>query len=118
MRYTHRDMPRVFRVPFGSWFLPIVGSLLCILLMINTSKATAYRFLVWTAIGQIIYFCYGFRHSIGRPSATQQEHANSPEEVRHSMKDVAINRRSVKVQPDVIEVISNAPDDEIIVMYL
>ncbi|CAF5114205.1 unnamed protein product, partial [Rotaria sp. Silwood1] len=33
MRYTHKDMQRVFRVPFGSWLIPIIGSLLCILLM-------------------------------------------------------------------------------------
>ncbi|CAF3413645.1 unnamed protein product [Rotaria sp. Silwood1] len=63
MRYTHKDMQRVFRVPFGSWLIPIIGSLLCILLMKGITKPTCYRFLVWTAIGQIIYFSYGFWHS-------------------------------------------------------
>ncbi|CAF4173629.1 unnamed protein product, partial [Rotaria sordida] len=63
MRYTHGDMQRVFQVPFGSWLVPIVGSLLCILLMKGISKATGFRFLVWTALGQIIYFSYGFWHS-------------------------------------------------------
>ncbi|CAF3056029.1 unnamed protein product [Rotaria sp. Silwood2] len=47
MRYTHRDVQRVFQVPFGSWLIPTIDSLLCILLM----------------IGQIIYFFYGFWHS-------------------------------------------------------
>ncbi|CAF3556104.1 unnamed protein product [Rotaria sp. Silwood1] len=56
-------MQRVFRVPFGSWLIPIIGSLLCILLMTGITKPTCYRFLVWTAIGQIIYFSYGFRNS-------------------------------------------------------
>ena len=63
MRYTHGDMQRVFQVPFGPWLVPIVGSLLCILLMKGITKATGFRFLVWTALGQIIYFSYGFWHS-------------------------------------------------------
>ncbi|CAF2974033.1 unnamed protein product [Rotaria sp. Silwood2] len=63
MRYTHRDMQRSFQVPFGSWLIPTIGSLLCILLMKGITKATGFRFLVWIALGQIIYFSYGFWHS-------------------------------------------------------
>ncbi|CAF1458652.1 unnamed protein product, partial [Rotaria sordida] len=63
MRYTHGDIQRIFQVPFGSWLIPIIGSLLCILLMSGITKPTAVRFLVWTALGQIIYFSYGFWHS-------------------------------------------------------
>ncbi|CAF3950618.1 unnamed protein product [Rotaria sordida] len=63
MRYTHGDMQRIFQVPFGSWLIPTIGSLLCILLMSGITKPTAVRFLVWTALGQIIYFSYGFWHS-------------------------------------------------------
>jgi hypothetical protein len=56
-------MPRVYRVPFGRWLIPISGILSCLLLMKGLSKGTVYRFVVWTIIGQIIYFSYGFRHS-------------------------------------------------------
>ncbi|CAF2603742.1 unnamed protein product [Rotaria sp. Silwood2] len=63
MRYTHRNIPRTFEVPFGSWLIPTTGSLLCILLMKGITKATGYRFLAWTVLGQIIYFSYGFWHS-------------------------------------------------------
>ncbi|CAF3902786.1 unnamed protein product [Rotaria sordida] len=63
MRYTHGDMQRPFKVPFGSWLIPTIGSLLCILLMKSITKTTGFRFLVWTALGQIIYFSYGFWHS-------------------------------------------------------
>ncbi|CAF4657332.1 unnamed protein product, partial [Rotaria sp. Silwood2] len=49
--------------PFGSWLIPTIGSLLCILLMKGITKATGFRFLVWIALGQIIYFSYGFWHS-------------------------------------------------------
>ncbi|CAF3845479.1 unnamed protein product [Rotaria sordida] len=45
MRYTHGDMPRPFKVPFGSWLIPTIGSLLCILPMIGITKGTGFRFL-------------------------------------------------------------------------
>ncbi|CAF0958515.1 unnamed protein product [Rotaria sordida] len=66
MRYTHKHIPRIFKVPFGSWLIPTIGSLLCILLMKGITKGTGFRFLVWTALGQIIYFSYGFWYSKGR----------------------------------------------------
>ena len=72
MRYTHQDMPRTFRVPFGPCLIPIVGSLLCILLMKDTSKEAGLGLLVWTAIGQIVYFSYGFWHSKRRRRALEQ----------------------------------------------
>jgi hypothetical protein len=63
MRYTHVDMQRPFEVPFGRWLIPTVGALLCILLMKGISKDTGYRYLVWTGIGQVIYFSYGYWYS-------------------------------------------------------
>jgi amino acid transporter len=66
MRFTHGDMPRSFRVPFGPWLIPVIGCLLCILLLINTTKGTAIRFGIWMAVGQIVYFSYAFRHSRAR----------------------------------------------------
>ena len=116
MRYTHRDMPRVFRVPFGSWFVPTVGSLLCILVMIGTSKATAYRFLVWTGIGQIIYFSYSFRHSKGR-SMLQQHVINTPGAVRPILKTVAENSTHADIELNVISEISNGHDEDVIEQY-
>ena len=66
MRYRHGDMARSYKVPFGPWLIPIVGILLCILLLINTTKGTAVRFVIWMVVGHIFYFCYGFRHSKAR----------------------------------------------------
>jgi hypothetical protein len=62
-------MQRTFRVPFGSWLIPTLGSLLCILLFTGIKEGAIYVFLVWTAIGQIFYFSYGFWHSKRRPPA-------------------------------------------------
>ncbi|CAF1933632.1 unnamed protein product [Rotaria magnacalcarata] len=56
-------MPRGFKVPCGKWLIPTVGSLLCVLLLKGISKATGFRFLAWTLLGQVIYFLHGFWHS-------------------------------------------------------
>jgi len=63
MRYTHGDIPRGFRIPFGAWPIPTVGAFLCVLLLINASMETGIRIGVCMGIGQIIYFSYGFWHS-------------------------------------------------------
>ncbi|CAM4868797.1 unnamed protein product [Rotaria socialis] len=63
MRFTHKDMPRGFKVPCGKWLIPTVGSLLSVLLLKGVSKATGFRFLAWTLLGQVIYFSYGYWHS-------------------------------------------------------
>ncbi|CAF3807643.1 unnamed protein product [Rotaria sordida] len=82
MRYTHRDISRAFEVPFGSWLIPTVGSLLCILLMKCITKATGFRFLAWTALGQIIYFSYGFWHSKQRILRKSKSVVGSVESLR------------------------------------
>nr|ACI90398.1 cationic amino acid transporter-like protein [Philodina roseola] len=67
MRYTHRGVKRSFSVPLGPWVIPVVGGLLCILLLVNTTKGTAIRYAIWMGIGQIVYFGYSYRHStVGR----------------------------------------------------
>ena len=63
MRFTHKNEPRGFRVPFGPWLIPPIGAILCVLLMITSSKQTGIRLAVWMAIGQVLYFAYGFWHS-------------------------------------------------------
>jgi APA family basic amino acid/polyamine antiporter len=63
MRFTHEDMSRSFEVPLGPWIVPVTGILLCILLLVNTTKGTAIQFGVWMGIGHIIYFSYGFWRS-------------------------------------------------------
>ncbi|CAF3422335.1 unnamed protein product [Rotaria socialis] len=76
MRFTHKDMPRGFEVPCGRWLIPTIGSLLCMLLMKGVSRATAFRFLAWTILGQIFYFSYGYWHS-KRRRLRKNEESNS-----------------------------------------
>ena len=62
LRKTKPDLERGYRVPFVPWF-PIIGSLLCVYLMRYLSLETWLRFIGWMALGLIIYFLYGIRHS-------------------------------------------------------
>lgn len=68
MHFTHKEVPRGFRIPLGPWVIPPIGALLCLLLMITSSKETGIRLAVWLGIGQIIYFTYGFWNSKLRAS--------------------------------------------------
>lgn len=62
LRRRRPDLPRAFRVPAA----PLVASvsvLLCLYLMLNLTGDTWVRFLVWMALGMVVYLGYGRRHS-------------------------------------------------------
>lgn len=63
MRYTNPDAPRPFKVPLVP-FVPILGMLACLLLMLSLPAENWYRLIIWMAIGLAIYFAYGRRHSV------------------------------------------------------
>jgi APA family basic amino acid/polyamine antiporter len=62
LRRTRPDLPRAFRTPLVPW-VPILAVLACLWLMINLSALTWVRFLIWMAIGVVVYFTYSVRHS-------------------------------------------------------
>jgi APA family basic amino acid/polyamine antiporter len=62
LRRTRPDLPRSFRTPWVP-VLPILSALACFYLMLNLAIETWIRFLVWMAIGFVIYFVYGRVHS-------------------------------------------------------
>jgi APA family basic amino acid/polyamine antiporter len=67
LRRKRPDLKRSFRVPFSPW-LPGLSALVCLYLMINLTVETWLRFLIWLAIGFVIYFLYSRRHSrLGQP---------------------------------------------------
>jgi amino acid transporter len=43
--------------------IPVLGLISCFYLMAQESHTNWYRFLVWLAIGLVIYFTYGYRNS-------------------------------------------------------
>jgi APA family basic amino acid/polyamine antiporter len=62
LRRTRPDLKRGFRVPWSP-VLPILSAALCFWLMLNLTTLTWVRFLVWLAIGIVIYLLYGRRRS-------------------------------------------------------
>jgi APA family basic amino acid/polyamine antiporter len=62
LRRTRPDLPRAYKVPFSPW-LPLLGILFAVYLMIDLPLSTWIRFLVWLAIGVVIYAVYGYRRS-------------------------------------------------------
>jgi APA family basic amino acid/polyamine antiporter len=60
LRIREPERPRGFRVPFGP-VIPVLSVLSCFLLMAGLPIITWYRFLIWLAIGLVIYFLYS-RH--------------------------------------------------------
>jgi APA family basic amino acid/polyamine antiporter len=63
LRRTHPDMERPFRVPFVPFF-PIIGCVLILYLMKTLPGETWIRFVIWLALGLIIYYVYGRKHSL------------------------------------------------------
>jgi len=60
LRYREPERRRGFRVPGGP-IIPALSVIFCFLLMAGLPIITWYRFLIWLAIGLVIYFFYS-RH--------------------------------------------------------
>ncbi len=63
MRQTNPDAERPFRCPFVP-VVPILGVALCLLLMFSLPASNWWRLIAWLALGLVVYFGYGMRHSI------------------------------------------------------
>lgn len=66
LRYTQPDMERPFRTP-GAPLVPFLGILSCLYLMINLPWVTLLRFVVWMAIGMVVYFAFSRSNSALSP---------------------------------------------------
>jgi len=62
MRKVNPDADRPFRAPFFPW-VPILGILICLLLMFSLPPENWLRLGIWLLIGLAIYFGYGRRYS-------------------------------------------------------
>ncbi len=77
LRKQQPDLHRPFRVPWVP-FVPIMGMLVSLVMMFSLHLLTWEVFLSWLAIGLVIYFTYGRRHSAvqlslnSRPAAGTQ----------------------------------------------
>ncbi|KFJ03481.1 APC family permease [Bifidobacterium thermacidophilum] len=62
MRKTQPDTHRGFRAP-GVPVTPILAIVFCCVLIVGLNWETWVRFVVWFALGLIVYFAYGRKHS-------------------------------------------------------
>jgi APA family basic amino acid/polyamine antiporter len=69
LRFTDPEIPRPFRTPLVVVIAPL-GVLSCGYLMYSLPPDTWARLIVWMAIGLVIYFTYGCRHSKLQKPAT------------------------------------------------
>jgi APA family basic amino acid/polyamine antiporter len=66
LRRTQPDAPRAYRTPLVP-FVPILGALFCLAMMLSLDGDTWLRLIIWLAIGLVIYFAWSRKHSrIGR----------------------------------------------------
>jgi APA family basic amino acid/polyamine antiporter len=72
LRRRRPDLDRSFRTP-AIYAVATASVLLCLYLMLNLTGGTWVRFLVWMAIGLVVYAVYGYRHSrLGRGERAPQ----------------------------------------------
>lgn len=64
LRYTHPEYKRSFRTPWVP-FTPLMGIIICTIMVLSLDRDTWIRLLVWLILGLIIYLSYGRHHSKG-----------------------------------------------------
>src|SRR6516162_1273536 len=62
LRIREPDLPRKFKAP-AVWIVAPLGALSALYLMVFLPGRTWLRLVLWSAIGVVIYFAYGIRHS-------------------------------------------------------
>ena len=68
LRRTRPDLARPFKTPWVP-ALPIASAIVSTALMAALPSATWQRLIIWMGLGLIVYFAYGYRHSLLRRAA-------------------------------------------------
>lgn len=63
LRKTNPELNRPFKTPFVP-YLPIAAIIFSGFLIFNLPRLTLIRFVVWVAIGIVVYFAYSAKHSV------------------------------------------------------
>jgi APA family basic amino acid/polyamine antiporter len=75
LRRSDPERPRPFRVPWVP-LTPLISIVACLYLMLELPKVTWIRFVIWLAVGLVIYFTYGYTHSTLRRRAEERNPAS------------------------------------------
>ncbi len=62
LRRRRTEVPRAFVAPWIP-FTPIMGIVISLLMMLSLGWETWARLIIWLAVGAVVYFSYGRRHS-------------------------------------------------------
>jgi APA family basic amino acid/polyamine antiporter len=65
LRKSDPATPRPFRTPWVP-VVPVLGALVCFLMMLGLGKDNWLRLVIWMAIGLVVYFTYSVKHSLIR----------------------------------------------------
>jgi basic amino acid/polyamine antiporter, APA family len=71
LRVRRPDLPRPFKTPLVP-LVPLLGIALSLLLMASLPLDTWLRLIIWLALGFVVYFGYGRRHSRLRRQGSPQ----------------------------------------------
>jgi amino acid transporter len=63
LRLKRPEIPRVFRVPFGPYAIPLLGAVFSAGLMYSATTHTILRLFAWLGLGLVFYYFYGRKHS-------------------------------------------------------
>jgi APA family basic amino acid/polyamine antiporter len=67
LRKTDPNRHRPFKTPFMP-FVPILGIIVCVVMMLGLGRDSWIQLFSWTAIGLVLYLSYGMRNSVIRKS--------------------------------------------------
>jgi basic amino acid/polyamine antiporter, APA family len=63
LRIRRPEIPRIFRVPGGTYLVPLLGAGFSAVLMYSATTHTIIRLFAWLALGMVFYYFYGRKHS-------------------------------------------------------
>ncbi len=72
LRKVDPNRPRSFKTPFMP-FVPILGMIVCVAMMVGLGEHNWQRLLIWMAIGLVIYLTYGIRNSVIRRAQREKQ---------------------------------------------
>jgi basic amino acid/polyamine antiporter, APA family len=73
LRKTNPELPRQFKTPWVP-FVPILGIIVCFLMILGLGWTNWLRLIGWLAIGFVIYFAYGAKNSkLRNPNKADKE---------------------------------------------